>query len=204
MPKLLQPTFVCRDNQRAFENPDIKIIVNQGGARSSKTISIAQLIILHCLNVTGLIVTIVRKTTPALHSSVMRDFFWILNNMGLYSQENHNKSLNEYRLNGNLIEFISMDIAEKKKGTKRDILWLNEATEFDYEDYFQLSIRTTQKIFLDYNPSYEFHWIYERVLTRKDTFFIQSSYKDNPYLEQTLVDEIERLKEVDENYWKIY
>lgn len=204
MPKLQQPTFVCKKNFEAFENPEVKIIVNQGGARSSKTISIAQLIILHCLQTSDLIITIVRKTTPALHSSVMRDFFWLLQRMGLYSVENHNKSLNEYRLNGNLIEFISMDVAEKKKGTKRDILWLNEATEFDYEDYFQLSIRTTGKIFLDYNPSYEFHWIYEKVLVRQDAFFIQSSYKDNPYLEQSLIDEIERLKDIDENYWKIY
>lgn len=204
MAKLLQPTIVCKKNKEAFEDPNIKIIVNQGGARSSKTISIAQLIILYCLGVSGNIITIVRKTTPSLHSSVMRDFFWLLDCMGLYSVENHNKSLNEYRINGNLSEFISMDIAEKKRGTKRDILWLNEATEFDYEDFFQLSIRTTGKIFLDYNPSYEYHWIYEKVLTRKDCRFIQSSYLDNPYLEQTLIEEIERLKDVDENYWKIY
>jgi len=139
-----------------------------------------------------------------MHSSVMRDFFFILKDLGIYSEYLHNKSLNEYRLNGNLVEFISMDIAEKKKGTKRDYLWLNEATEFDYEDFFQLSIRTSDKIVLDYNPAYEFHWIYDKVLTRKDCVFIQSSYKDNPFLEDSIIEEIERLKDIDENYWKIY
>lgn len=202
---ILQASPVLRKNLRAWKDPNYKIIVDQGGTRSSKTYSIAQLIIFEiCLKTTGKIITIARKTTPSLHSSVMRDFFTILNSAALYSAENHNKSTNEYYLNGNLIEFISMDIAEKKRGTKRDILWLNEATEFDFEDFFQLSIRTSGKIFIDYNPAYEFHWIYDKVLTRRDCCFIQSTYKDNPFLEQSLIDEIERLKEIDDNYWKIY
>ena len=33
---------------------------------------------------------------------------------------------------------------------------------------------------------------------------IQSTYKDNPFLEQSLINEIERLKETDINYWNIY
>ena len=29
-------------------------------------------------------------------------------------------------------------------------------------------------------------------------------YKDNPFLEQSLVNEIERLKDIDDNYWRVY
>jgi len=198
----LKATPLYQRNWDAWDK--YKIIVNQGGTRSSKTFSLAQLFITKLLETTDKVLTIARKTTPSMHSSVMRDFFFILKDLGIYSEYLHNKSLNEYRLNGNLVEFISMDIAEKKKGTKRDYLWLNEATEFDYEDFFQLSIRTSDKIVLDYNPAYEFHWIYDKVLTRKDCVFIQSSYKDNPFLEDSIIEEIERLKDIDENYWKIY
>lgn len=200
--KLFDSTEVFDRNLKAWDN--YKILVNQGGTRSSKTYSIAQLFVKKLIEETGKTLTIARKTSPSMHSSVMRDFFSILKGADLYEEWKHNKSNNEYNLNGNLVEFISMDVAEKKKGTKRDYLWLNEATEFDYEDFFQLSIRTSDKIVLDYNPAYEFHWIYDKVLTRQDCVFIQSSYKDNPFLEDSLIEEIERLKDIDENYWKIY
>jgi len=200
--KLFDSTEVFDRNLKAWDN--YKILVNQGGTRSSKTYSIAQLFVKKLIEETGKTLTIARKTSPSMHSSVMRDFFSILKGADLYEEWKHNKSNNEYNLNGNLVEFISMDVAEKKKGTKRDYLWLNEATEFDYEDYFQLSIRTSEKIVLDYNPAYEFHWIYDKVLTRQDAVMIHSTYQDNAFLEKTLVDEIERLKDIDENYWKIY
>jgi phage terminase large subunit len=181
-----------------------RIIVNQGGTRSSKTYSIAQKYIIRLLQETGKVLTIMRKTSPSLRASVLRDFFCILNELGLYSDENYNKSTGEYFINGNLVEFISLDQPQKKRGTKRNYAWLNEANEFTYEDFFQIEIRTTEEITLDYNPSDEFSWIYEKVIPRSDCTFIQSTYKDNPFLEESLVNEIERLQTIDENYWKIY
>lgn len=65
-------------------------------------------------------------------------------------------------------------------------------------------LRTTGKVIIDYNPSDEYHWIYEHVLTRDDAEFFQTTYLDNPYLEPSVIAEIERLKEVDENYWRVY
>ena len=85
----------------------------------------------------------------------MRDFFDILSKAGLYNERYHNKTDRAYILNGNIVEFISLDQPQKKRGTKRDWLWLNEANEFTWEDYFQLSIRTVEKQVLDYNPSDE-------------------------------------------------
>jgi phage terminase large subunit len=139
-----------------------------------------------------------------MRSSVLRDFFEILNSMGLYNENHYNKTDKEYVLNGNIVEFVSLDQPQKKRGAKRHYLWLNEANEFTFEDYFQLSIRTSGLIVLDYNPSDEYSWIYDKVLTRNDCKFIQSTYKDNPFLEESLKREIEALEHTDENYWKIY
>ena len=50
-----------------------RIVCNQGGTRSSKTFSILQLIILKCLQETGKIWSICRKTFPALKATAMRD-----------------------------------------------------------------------------------------------------------------------------------
>tara|TARA_R110000751_G_scaffold50096_2_gene110984 strand:- start:232 stop:1185 length:954 start_codon:yes stop_codon:yes gene_type:complete len=134
----------------------------------------------------------------------MRDFFEILRGMQMYREEYHNKSSNEYWLNGNLIEFISLDQPQKIRGRKRDVLYLNEANELYFEDWQQLIFRTKGKVILDYNPSDTFHWIYERVIPREDCDFYQTTYKDNPFLEDTIVSEIERLKYTDEDYWRVY
>jgi phage terminase large subunit len=134
----------------------------------------------------------------------MRDFFEILRNYDLYREEYHNKSSSEYHLNGNLIEFISIDQPDKIRGRKRNLLFINEANELFFEDWQQLIFRTDGKIILDYNPSETFHWIYDRVIPRADAEFFQTTYKDNPFLDKTIKEEIERLKDTDDDYWRIY
>jgi phage terminase large subunit len=182
-----------------------RIVIEQGGTRSGKTYNILLWIIFsYCMRNQSKVVTIARKTYPALRSTAMRDFINILKEYGIYSELNHNKSNSEYVLNGNLVEFISLDQPTKVRGRKRDLLFINEANELFFEDWQQLIFRTTGKIILDYNPSDEFHWIYDRVKVREDAEFHITTYKDNPFLESQIIQEIERLKDVDENYWKIY
>ena len=185
-------------------NAKTKIVVNQGGTRSGKTYSLCQLLIIKAFENTNKRFSIVRKSLPSLKLSVMKDFFEILNNLGLYDEGNHNKSDHTYTLNGNTFEFISLDQPQKKRGTKRHYLFCNEANELTWEDFFQLIVRTEEKVYIDFNPSDSHHWIYDKVLTRDDTTFIKSTYLDNPFLADELVNEIERLRDTDEEYWKIY
>ena len=184
---------------------DKKIIVEQGGARSGKTYNILLWIItVYCNQNSDKVVTICRKTFPALRATVMRDFIDILKKHNIYNPDYHNKSNSEYLLYNNLVEFISLDQSQKVRGRKRDLLFINECNELNYDDWQQLIFRTTGRIIIDYNPSDEFHWIYEEVITRPDAEFHRTTYRDNPFLEQSIKDEIERLKDLDENYWKIY
>jgi phage terminase large subunit len=183
---------------------ETRITCLQGGTRSSKTYSLCQLFIVKCLEETGKVFTICRKTLPALKGTAYRDVLNILKELELYREDNHNKSELSYALNGNLIEFISVDQPQKIRGRKRDYLWLNEANEFTYEDWQQLILRTTDKIYLDYNPSDPYSWIYEKVVVRDDCTFIKSTYKANPFLDKDTVAEIERLKDLDPDYWQVY
>lgn len=190
---------------RHLETRQGKIIVEQGGTRSGKTYNILLWLILsYCAKNKGKIITICRKTFPAVRATVMRDFLDILGNLNLYQDKNHNRSNSEYRLNGNLVEFIALDQPQKVRGRKRDVLFCNEANELHVEDFRQLILRTAEFSILDYNPSDEFHWIYEQVIPREDCEFHQTTYLDNPFLEQTIVDEIERLKTVNPDYWRVY
>jgi phage terminase large subunit len=190
---------------RHLAKSDKKIIAEQGGTRSGKTYNILMWIIFaYTREHTGETITIVRKTFPSVRATVMRDFFEILKKYELYSEDNHSKSANEYILNDNLIEFISLDQPQKIRGRKRDLLFINEANELTYEDWQQLIFRTSGRIILDYNPSDEYSWIYEKVVTREDCDYFVTTYKDNPFLDPTIIEEIERLKETDETYWQIY
>ena len=181
-----------------------KIQVHQGGTRSGKTYSILTALIELCHKNSGLVVTICRKTFPALRATAMRDFFEILNREDIYNPDLHNKSDATYQLWGNMVEFISIDQPQKVRGRKRDVLFINEANEINLEDWRQLLLRTTGKVLIDYNPSDEFHWIYDEVIPREDAAFFQTTYQDNPFLPQSVVMEIERFKEADENFWRVY
>ena len=181
-----------------------KIQVHQGGTRSGKTYSILTALIELCHKNSGLVITICRKTFPALRATAMRDFFEILNREEIYNPDLHNKSDATYQLWGNMVEFISIDQPQKVRGRKRDVLFINEANEINLEDWRQLLLRTTGKVLIDYNPSDEFHWIYDEVIPREDAAFFQTTYKDNPFLPESVVMEIERFKEADENFWRVY
>ena len=190
---------------KQLETSTAKIVVQQGGTRSGKTFNILLWIIFsYCERNEGKIITICRKSFPALRGTVMRDFFQIIKDHEIYTEDAHSKTANEYTINKNTIEFISLDMPQKIRGRKRDLLFANEANELTQEDWTQLLFRTNEKVILDYNPSEEFHWIYDQVLPREDVEFFQTTYKDNPFLGDVIKEEIERLRGVDENYWRVY
>jgi len=186
-------------------NSNKKIIVEQGGTRSGKTYNILMWIIFdYCVNNKKKIITICRKSFPSLRATVLRDFLEIIQNNNMYSELYHNKSNSEYHLYGNLIEFVALDQAQKIRGRKRNLLFINEANELYYEDWQQLIFRTQERIIIDFNPSDEYHWIYDKVIPRNDCDFYKTTYKDNPFIEDVIRQEIERLKDTDEQYWQIY
>lgn len=187
-------------------NSNKKIIVHQGGTRSSKTYSICQFIIINCLQTKNKTYSIVRHSMPALKRSVMKDFFEILTSLKLYNAEFHNKTENIYLLNDNEIQFFSIDDQQKVRGTKRNILWVNEANEIDNEDFRQLLVRTSERIILDYNPDMpENHWIFSEIIDSRDDYeLIISTYKDNPFLDSSQVVEIERFSITDSLWWKVF
>ena len=185
-----------------------RICVLQGGTRSGKTYSILLALIEFAYKNKGkgLYITIARQTFPSLRATAMRDFFDILKNENLYNERNHNKSNHIYLLYGNYFEFISTDSEIKIRGRQREVLFLNECNEFSMDTFLQLSLRTKFKIIIDFNPSDEYHWLYTQIIDsdREDVDFFVSTYKDNPFLQESTIAEIERLKEVDENLWRVF
>ena len=184
-------------------NSDKRFIINQGGSRSSKTYSLCQMLIVYCVQNPNKVVSIVRKTFPALRATVMRDFFEIMKDLEIYEKSNHNMSENIYRFpNGSIVEFFSVDDEQKIRGRKRDIGWCNEANELWFEDFQQLNMRTEEKLIFDYNPSDSSSWLYK--LPGEESVLIKSTYRDNPFLPESIKRQIEDLKRTDEALYQIY
>lgn len=199
----IKHTRVFEDNYDAYENKNIRYIINEGSSRSSKTYSLCQLFIVIAFNEPGVIISVVRKTMSALRSSAMKDFISVLKDLGLYVPERHNKTHNIYTFeNGSEVEFFGVDDEQKLRGRKRDYCWCNEANELFYDDYIQLNLRTTNKLFFDYNPSENRSWLYELPVDK--SVLIKSTYKDNVFLEDEIIKAIEELQYTDPDAWSIF
>jgi phage terminase large subunit len=198
----IKATAIFEKNYEAILG-DKRFIINEGGSRSSKTYSLCQLMIIYCLQNNNKVVSVIRKTFPALRATVLRDFIEILKEIGLYKQEMHNKSEHIYTFaNGSMVEFFSVDDEQKIRGRKRDIAWCNEANELYFDDFTQLNMRTEDKLIFDYNPSDSASWLYE--LPADESIKIKSTYKDNPFLPDSIKAQIEDLKRTDESLYQIY
>jgi phage terminase large subunit len=172
-----------------------------GGTRSGKTYALLQWCIVKALE-NKEIITIVRKTIPSLKRTVMKDFKDVMQLLDIWNENDFNISDRIYSFyNDSIIQFISTDDAEKLRGLKSTILWLEEANEIDEESYFQLQIRTTGPIILSYNPTVSpYHWI--RTMSDCSRFF--TTYKNNPYLDYNVKKAIEELKQTNPKAWKVY
>ena len=199
----INSTIIFEKNWSALQEKGVRFVINEGGSRSSKTYSLCQMVIVYCLQNPNKVVSIIRKTFPALRATVMRDFLEILKDLDIYEKTNHNMSENIYRFpNGSIVEFFSVDDEQKIRGRKRDIAWCNEANELYYDDFTQLNMRTETKLIFDYNPSDSSSWLYE--LPKDESILIKSTYKDNPFLPETIKRQIEDLKRTDEALYQIY
>ena len=198
-------TIECNKQFNQTLNSNKRIIVHQGGSRSGKTYAICQyLIYLLTTRQKKLVITIARKTLPALKGSVYRDFLEIADKVGILQYSIINKAEMTIRYKNHLVEFISLDNEMKVRGRKRTHCMLNEANEFFKEDFDQLSLRTTEKIILDFNPSDVIHWIYSDICTRDDCDTFITTFEDNAFLDIEIKKEILRMKERDSDMWRVY
>jgi len=191
---------------RVFEDlitTDKRVCVFQGSSRASKTYNILIYWIYRLLNEEGKTLSIVRKTLPALKGSVLRDLKEILISFDLYDANLWHTVDGYYQLGSNTIEWFSVDDENKLRGRKRDYLFINEATEISEEEYTQLILRTSDRVVIDLNPSLWNSWIYD-LEKDEDTFYTIVTYKDNPFLSEIQIKEIEKLQYKDPNLWKVF
>ena len=188
------------------------VIINVGGARSSKSHSIAQLMISKFLQEKGKRIGICRKTLPSLRMSTMLMVFDLLKEYGVYDEKYHNKTENKFDNGTNTIQFFGLDESEKIKSAEFNYIWMEEANEFTYEDYVALKLRLSGKtepgelnhLYLSFNPIDENNWIAKRAVNETDTEVIRSTFEDNPTLSEAYIRMLKDLINQDENAYRVY
>jgi phage terminase large subunit len=156
----------------------------------------------------GKLVTVVSESYPHLEGGAMRDFERIMKDRGLWSDSQWHGTRHDYIFtDGSTIEFKSIDTYGKAHGPRRDVLFINECNNLDYNIADQLMTRTRGTIWLDWNPTNEF-WFYTEIQPHfDDVDFITLTYLDNEALfnepDQPTIKMIESHRH-NKNWWRVY
>ena len=187
-----------------------RIKVIPGGTSAGKTYGILPILIDLAARTPLLEISVVSESVPHLRKGALKDFLKIMKATNRYIDPNYNRTLLTYTFtNGSYIEFFSADQEDKVRGPRRHILYINECNNINFDTYHQLAIRTSQEIWLDFNPSNEF-WAYTELKDDEDAEWLTLTYKDNEALPESIIKEIEKAKEKAktssywENWWKVY
>jgi len=183
--------------------------VIQGGTSAGKTLAIlAVLIDIAAKNKTE--ISVVSESIPHLRRGAIKDFAKVMQWTGRWVADRWNKTLLTYNFaNGSVIEFFSADSEARLRGARRQVVYINEANNIDFESYYQLAIRTSEAIYIDFNPTHEF-WAHTEVLPEQDAELIILTYNDNEALPDTIKRDIELNRTKAEtsaywaNWWKVY
>lgn len=185
-----------------------RIKVVRGGTSAGKTFGIIPILIDRCTKETGLEISIVSESIPHLRRGALKDFLKIMMDLLIYKDASFNKSTLKYTFaNDSYIEFFSADQPDRLRGARRTDLYVNECNNIGFDAYYQLAIRTSGDIWLDYNPASKF-WVDHEIIGGDNVDFITLTYKDNEALSKTIVDEIEKAQfkpgEYWRNWWRVY
>lgn len=222
------PLFERQQNATKF------ITIDRWWTRSSKTYSRLQWIVQWLITwkvdnelyLEQWLCQVVRKFSTTIRMSVQRDFEEILKNTYFVDEKwiksqtnifNHlkkykwiNKSNRTYEYFWRMVEFCWADDQQKIRWQKRQLLYINEWNELSYEwEFRQLLLRTTHRIWIDFNPDDDTVWInteieQKRFYNKWDVNILVSTYKDNTFLERVVIEEIEYLKVINPNAWRVF
>ena len=190
------------DGDHLFLLEDLTITHNTS---SAKTISLLLILIdMAQRDKTPTLASVVSESFPHLKRGAIRDFLNIMQAQNYFKAERWNKTDFIYTFEtGSQIEFFSSDQPGKVRGPRRHRLFINESNNIPFETFEQLEVRTSDIIFLDWNPVSEYWFEIEVLPKRDDVDHIITTYKDNEGLSKDIVRSIESRKNR-YGWWRVY
>lgn len=183
----MKATIVFQKNWEAIHATDengkrlYKYIINEGSSRSSKTYSLIDCYDLYARENANKRMTVWRDTKTDCKKTVLVDTLKHHKTTARYKigyEFNKTESIFQYH-NDSTVEIHGTDDEETVHGLTQDAAWLNEPYKISRDTFDQIDQRTSDFIFLDWNPKKE-HWI-DDLKKDKRTIVIKSTFRDNPF-----------------------
>jgi len=194
----------------ALDNPS-RYLHLYGGAGSGKSFFAAQKIIIRCLKETGHRFILARKVARTIRNSQFSLLKALIYSAGLsdYFRIREGDLYIKCIPNRNEIISAGLDDREKLKSIHGiTSVWIEEATELDFEDFNQLDLRLRghtpfyKQIILTYNPVIASHWLNTKHYS--DSCILKTTYLDNRFIDAEYSGILNNLKQQDEDFYKIY
>ena len=199
--------------KKIWENRN-RYIVCRGGGGSGKSFGIAQLLVYRMISEPGHNILVVRKVGNSLRESCFSLLKETISSYGCNDLFKINKTdMTIECVNGNRFIFRGCDDIEKIKSINNlTDIWIEEATELEVGDFRQLNIRLRgnsrypKQMFISFNPISITHWIKKEFFDKKkkDATVIETTYKDNKFLDVEAIKVLEDFKDSDPYYYSIY
>lgn len=198
-----------------------------GGSSSGKSKYLADEKVLNTFR--GRNTLIARKVARTLRGSVFKELKDSVRRLKLSEFFKINESNLEITniITGKQLVCVGLDDVEKVKSIRPDQgiwndVWVEEATEIVENDYRQLRLRQRGKsslpkrFDLSFNPILKTHWIFELFFksigwadgqvefTNDEMYILKSTYKDNKFLEQDEIKDLNDLKNTAPYYYEVY
>jgi phage terminase large subunit len=183
-----------------------RYIFLRGSSRSSKTISALQTIVIEALKTPKTTITIARETQVSLRHTILPDFKFVMEDIGLWDSGTFQKQEFVYTFpNQSVIRFIGLDDSTGKlKGFKSDIILIDEVNTVDKNSFIQMDIRCSRYIMALYNPEIPIDWWGLEYEAKDNGCMLHSTWRMNSFLDERTIQAIEELIEIDPDMAKIY
>lgn len=213
MARKLNPAIFNDWVYKGIDDYSHRIEVYYGGAGSGKSYGANQKVLLKALKYKRKVL-VIRKIQRTIKDSIWSLLITLLHGSGYYDLSRINRSDFEIELpNGSIFIFKGLDDPEKIKSIDgiTDIV-IEEGTELTEDDFTQLNLRLRAlvdhlQIYIMFNPISKKNWVYDYFFVRQlplNVKIIKTTYLDNKFLSEEYKQELERLKDRNPAYYRIY
>lgn len=189
--------------------------VLKGGAGAGKSRAIAQYIVWRLNDCTDFKVLAMHKIAEKIKETVFAEINTAIREAGL--SELFRSTVSPYSIthvrNGNKVIFMGLDDPDKLKSISGiNLIWMEEADMFDEADFNQADTRLRglcdykHQLILSFNPTSEMSWLKSTFFDQDygDTLIIESTFRDNQFLDDEYKAALERKGRSDMNFLRVY
>lgn len=163
--------------------------VLEGSSRSTKTWGSLFIIVYLGLikhEKDGCTINVYRQTYNEFKTTLYDDFKRILNLFDLDNPFERAKEISSFKIGKTTINLLG----DGKFGGGCDYAFFNEVMFINEEVFKQVKMRCRYFWWMDFNPCFTDHWVFNSVIPRKDVNYLKTTFRQNNYISANELNEI--------------